>query len=90
MTRTFAAVAATAFAAAGVAPAFANEIAAQCEAYVAEHGGDSSGCPCLGEAAANDPALAAAISAIETPEDLDAADAATKEAIAACFPDADV
>ena len=76
--------------AAFASPAFANEIAEQCEAYVAENGGDASGCACLGEAADGDAALAEAVLAISTPEDLDAADDATKEAIRACFPDSDV
>lgn len=69
------------------AAAAANDVADQCRAYVAENGGDDSGCGCLGEAAAADAALADAISAIETPADLEAADDATKSAIAACFPD---
>ncbi len=72
------------------APAYANEIAEQCEAYIAENGGDASGCACLGEAADGDAALAEAVLAISTPEDLDAADEATKEAIRACFPNSAV
>lgn len=70
-------------------PAMANEVTASCEAYVAEHGGDPSGCGCLGDAAAGDAALADALMAIDTPEALEAADDSTKEAIAACFPDSD-
>jgi hypothetical protein len=69
-----------------VTPAAANETADQCRAYVAENGGDDSGCECLGAAAAAEPALGAAISKIETPADLEAADQSTKDAIAACFP----
>lgn len=76
--------------AAFASPAFANEVAEQCEAYVAENGGDASGCACLGEAAEADASLAESIMAIATPADLDAADDATKEAIRACFPDSDV
>lgn len=70
------------------APAFANETAEACKSYVEENGGDASGCDCLGEAAASDADLAAALAAIEAPEDLEAADDATKAAIAACFPNA--
>ena len=70
-----------------VAPAFANETADQCRAYVAENGGDASGCDCLGEAAAGDADVAAALAEIESPEDLEAADDATKAKISACFPD---
>lgn len=69
------------------APAFANDTQTQCEAYVAEYGGDASGCPCLGEAAASDSALADALAMIDTPEALDAASESTKAAIGACFPD---
>ncbi len=70
------------------APASANETADACKSYVAENGGDASGCDCLGEAAASDATLADALAAIATPADLEAADQSTKEAIAACFPDA--
>jgi hypothetical protein len=71
-----------------IAPASANETADSCRAYVAENGGDASGCDCLGDAAAADAALADALAAINAPADLEVADASTKEAIAACFPDA--
>lgn len=73
---------------AAAAPAFADETAEACKSYVEKNGGDASGCDCLGEAAAGDPDLAAALAEIESPEDLEAADEATKEAIAACYPDA--
>ena len=79
---------AAAFLAAFISPAFANDAEDGCRAYVAENGGDASGCSCLGEAADADPALADALAAIQEPADLEAADDATKEAIAACFPDA--
>ncbi len=71
-----------------IAPAFANETADACKSYVEKNGGDASGCDCLGEAAAGDADLAAALAEIEAPEDLEAADDATKAAIAACYPDA--
>ena len=67
--------------------AFANEAEEGCNAYAEAHGVDNSGCACLGEAAAEDADLAAALAAITTPEELEAADDATKEAIAACFPE---
>ncbi|MCA8889498.1 MAG: hypothetical protein KDA46_11750 [Parvularculaceae bacterium] len=69
-------------------PALANDAADNCREYIANNGGDDSGCDCLGDAAAADAVLADALSAIETPEDLEAADDATKAAIVACFPDA--
>jgi hypothetical protein len=66
-----------------------SEMESQCEAYVMEHGsGDTSGCSCLAAKASADPALDAALRLIETPGDLEAADDATKEKIAACFPGA--
>ncbi|MEZ5920884.1 MAG: hypothetical protein R3C60_05975 [Parvularculaceae bacterium] len=71
------------------APAFANETADNCRAYVAENGGDDSGCACLGDAASDNSALADALAAIKTPDDLEATDDDTKAAIAACFPDSD-
>ncbi|MEZ5892763.1 MAG: hypothetical protein R3C58_06420 [Parvularculaceae bacterium] len=76
-------------AAAFVAPASANDTADNCRAYVAENGGDDSGCDCLGDAAAADADLATAIAAIKSPADLEAADQSTKDEIAACFPAAD-
>lgn len=79
---------AAALLAAAAAPAFANETAEACKSYVEENGGDASGCDCLGEAAAGDADLAAALAEIETPADLEAADDGTKAAIAACFPNA--
>ena len=72
------------------APAFANDVADNCRAYAAEHGaGDASGCDCLAEAAAGDPALAAALLKIKTPDDAELADEATKAAIGKCYPPAE-
>ncbi len=68
--------------------ASANEIEAQCNAYMEENNGDNSGCSCLGAAAAEDDALATAIAAIQSQADVDAADEHTKAALAACWPDA--
>lgn len=80
---------AVAFAAAcAMTPASANETADACRGYVAENGGDASGCDCLGDAADADADLADALAAIQTPDDLEGADEATKAAIAACYPDA--
>ena len=66
--------------------AFANETEEGCNAYAEAHGGDNSGCACLGEAADADADLAAALASVTTPEELEALDDATKAAIAACFP----
>jgi hypothetical protein len=70
------------------APAFANETAEACKSYIEKNGGDASGCDCLGEAAAEDADLAEALADIESPADLEAADEATRAAIAACYPNA--
>lgn len=67
-------------------PALANPTAENCKAYVAQNGGDASGCDCLGAAADKNPSLAAALAKIASPADLESADDATKEAIRACFP----
>jgi hypothetical protein len=69
-------------------PALANDTADACRSYVAENGGDASGCDCLGEAASKDPALAKEISGVKTPADLEVLSDTTKQAIAACFPQA--
>ncbi len=74
------------FASTAMAPAFANDVEEACNAYAEENGTDNSGCSCLGEAAADDADLTAAIMAISGPADIEAADDATKEAIGACFP----
>ncbi len=75
-------------AAALAGPALANETEENCKAYAEANGSDASGCPCLGEAADADPALASALAAISSPEELEAASDETKAAIAACFPEA--
>ena len=81
-------IALAAFAALVAAPAMANDAEDQCNAYVAENGGDASGCSCIGEQADADSAFAEALAAIDSPEALDAADEATKEKIRICYPDA--
>jgi hypothetical protein len=75
-------------AAALAAPALAGdaETVAQCELYVAQNGGDASGCPCLGEAAEKDAELADDLAAIDSPAALEAAPERAKAAIRACFP----
>lgn len=69
------------------APAFANDAEDQCNAYVAENGGDPSGCACIGEQADANPAFAEALKLIDSPEALEAADQSTKDKIAICYPD---
>lgn len=60
------------FAMSSVAPAFAGDVQAHCEAYQAEHGGEAD-CSCIAEKAAGDDALTAEILAISTPADLESA-----------------
>lgn len=64
------------------------EFVAACEEYQAEYGGEAD-CACLGEKVAEDEALAEALAMITGPEDVEAADEATKAAIAACTPHGD-
>ena len=67
------------------APAFASsELQSYCEAYVAESGGDVSGCACLGDEADAD--VAAELLAVQSEADVEGLSDAAKEAIAACFP----
>lgn len=87
--RTMFILGAAALAAAALAPAFANETADNCKAYVSQNGGDASGCDCLGAAADKDPSLVGKLAQIQSPADLEAADDATKTAIRACFPTSD-
>lgn len=82
-------VVALAAAAGLVGAAVANDTADNCKAYVAENGGDASGCDCLGVKAESDSTLRDALAAIRTPADLEAASDATKAAIQACFPSSD-
>jgi hypothetical protein len=83
MKKLIAALAASGFA---LAPAFASDLEAHCEAYAAENGTDGAGCACLAETADAD--ATAELLAVAGPEDLETLSDGSKEAIAACFPDA--
>lgn len=83
MKKLIAALAVSGFA---LSPALASELQGHCEAYTTENGGDPSGCACLAEKADAD--ATAELLAVAGPEDLEALSDASKEAIAACFPDA--
>ncbi len=70
-----------------VSPAFASsDLEAQCVAYTTETGGDPSGCSCLAESADAD--MTAELMAVASEEDLQALSQPSKDAIAACWPDA--
>ena len=66
-------------------PAIAGELEDYCTAYVTGNGGDPSGCSCLEEASDGD--MTAEILGVESDEDIQALSEASKEAIAACFPE---
>lgn len=74
--------------AAGLAasPALAGDLETHCEAYLAETGGDASGCSCLAEAADAD--MAAELMEVASEADLEGLSDASKEAIASCWPEA--
>lgn len=68
-------------------PAFAGgDLEGHCEAYAAENGTDPAGCACLADAADAD--MTAELMEVASPEDIDGLSDASKEAIAACWPDA--
>jgi len=67
------------------APAFASELEDYCVDYTTENAGDPSGCSCLAEAA--DDSMAEELMAVESDADVEALSDASKEAIAACWPD---
>lgn len=67
------------------APAAASELEEHCVAYTTETAGDPSGCSCLAEA--SDEAMAEELMAVASEEDVEALSEASKEAIAACWPE---
>lgn len=68
-----------------VAPTAASELEDYCVAYTTEKaGGDPSGCACLAEAA--DDAMTQELLAVQSEADVEALSDASKEAIAACWP----
>ena len=84
MKRTLLALAVSAFAA---TPALAgHSFKEHCEVYAAENGTDASGCGCLQDTADAD--ATEELLLVTGPEDIEALSDGSKEAIAACFPDA--
>ena len=67
-----------------LAPAAANEVQEACEEFSETYETGYTGCACLGEKAEADADLKEAILAIETPEDLEAADESVTQAVADC------
>lgn len=70
--------------AAMISTASANEVEEMCEEYTAKYETGYTGCACLGEKAEADADLKAAILAIETPEDYEAAPDFVHAAVEAC------
>lgn len=68
------------------APVAASDLEAYCVEYTEANSGDSSGCACLADKA--DDTMADELMAISSDADLEALSDASKEAIAACWPDA--
>jgi len=69
-------------------PAFAGgDLEEYCVNYTTENDSDPAGCACLAEAA--DGAMAEELMTVESDEDIEMLSEASKEAIAACWPDAE-
>lgn len=68
------------------APAGASDLESFCVEYTEANSGDSSGCSCLADKA--DSSMADELMAITSDADLEGLSDASKEAIAACWPDA--
>ena len=69
-------------------PAFASDVEDNCIASRSAEGVDTSGCACVAEIAAADPAIAEALASIETREEFEALDQSIIDQVQACFPDA--
>ncbi|WDI32812.1 hypothetical protein PUV54_06325 [Hyphococcus flavus] len=69
-----------------VSPTLAGDLEEYCVGYTTESGGDPSGCSCLADAA--DDAMAEELMGVESEADMEMLSDASKEAIAACWPDA--
>lgn len=68
-----------------MAPAIASELEDYCLDYTAANAGDPSGCSCLADSA--DDSMAEELMSVESDADIEALSDASKEAIAACWPD---
>ncbi|WP_425410533.1 hypothetical protein [Hyphococcus sp.] len=70
-----------------VSPVLAeSDLKAYCEGFTTQTGGDPSGCACLADSA--DAAISDELMAVESEADLEMLSQASKDAIAACWPDA--
>ena len=68
-------------------PALANDVEAFCVEFAGGQGWDTEPCSCVGDVASGDDAVAEAVLALETPEDVDAMDDSVKESLSVCFPE---
>jgi len=69
-----------------ISPAFAGDLEGYCVEYTTSNGGDPSGCSCLAEAA--DASMTDELMAVASEADMENLSDASKEAIAACWPNA--
>lgn len=69
-----------------ISPAFAGDLEGYCVEYTTGNGGDPSGCSCLAEAA--DDSMTEELMAVASEADMESLSDASKEAIAACWPNA--
>ena len=67
-----------------ISPAFAGDLEGYCVEYTTSNGGDPSGCSCLADAA--DDSMAEELMAVASEADMENLSDASKEAIAACWP----
>ncbi len=69
-----------------ISPAFAGDLEQYCIDYSTDNGGDPSGCSCLADTA--DASMTEELMAVSSEADIEALSDASKEAIAACWPNA--
>ncbi len=68
-----------------VAPSLAGDLEEYCVSYTTENGGDPSGCSCLADSA--DDAMSEELMGVQSEADVEGLSDASKEAIAACWPE---
>ncbi len=72
------------FAISSVAPAFAGDLLAACEAYAAESGEDASACACIVDQASGNDAVTAELLAVSSEADLETLSEEATAVLAAC------
>ena len=69
-----------------ISPAMADDLESYCVSYAEANSGDDSGCACLADRA--DASMTEELLGVESDADIEGLSDASKEAIAACWPDA--